>query len=127
MKKISIISILSIISVIISLLLTGCTPMTEEEKAAYIESRTNRYEVVSVTHYMKPVTNNRGGIINYESAYSFTYIDNNGQLKHYNDFVHYDYGLHKVCIGNENKYVTYHDFDTYHYLYLTEETLKSIS
>lgn len=40
---------------------------------------------------------------------------------------HTEYGLWKVCIGDENKYVVKDGFDTYRWLYLTEETFNNIS
>lgn len=118
-----------VVMILACLCLTGCKlSMTEEERAAYIASHTYEYKVVSAYQYMKPVTNNFGGVIRYESKYCFTYVDGNGQLHEFEDFEHTNYGLWKVCIGNENKYVVQDSgIDTYRWLYLTEETFNSIN
>lgn len=102
--------------------------MTEEERAAYIASHTYEYKVVSVYQYMKPITNKFGGVLRYESKYYFTYVDGNGSLHEFEDFKHTNYGLWKVCVGNENKYVVQDSgMDTYRWLYLTEETFNSLN
>ena len=83
------------------------------------------YDIVSVSQYIKYETNAFGGITKSYPAYTFTYIDK-GSLKTVNEFVHHEYGLSKLCIGEENKYVV----DSYgggtYYLYLTKETLSNI-
>jgi hypothetical protein len=117
-----------ILIILLCLSITACNTMTEEEKQAYIASHTYEYEVISVLHYMKPITNNFGGILRYESQYCFTYIDENGQLQEITDFYHTSHGLWKVCIGDKNKYVIQDSgIDTYKYLFLTKETLSSIN
>lgn len=105
--------------------LTGCDfePMTEEERAAYEASRTHEYQVISVYQYIDTQTNNFGGVIDQSLKYCFTYIGDDGQLHQFDGFEHLEEGLWKVCIGNENKYVVKEGFDTYRWLYLTEETL----
>ena len=113
--------------IVISLCLciTGCR-MTEEERDAYIEPHTYEYKVISAYQYMRPETNGRGGVFDYRSRYYFAYIDGNGNFQEVEDFEHMADGLQKVCIGNENKYVVQDSgADTYKWLYLTEETLKS--
>lgn len=103
--------------------LCGCAEeesMTDEQRAEYRASFISEYEVCSVTQYIKSKTNNFGGVIKQELCYAFTYIKSDGTLGTVDDFTQ------KVCIGESNKYV----IDTYgdtRYLYLTTETLKSIS
>lgn len=120
--------ILSIL-IIVALCLAGCNlePMTEEERAAYEKSITHEYKVVSVYQYMKVTrTNYFGAPLSQELRYCFTYIGDDGQLYTFEDFENTEYGLWKVCIGSENKYVVKDDFDTYRWLYLTEETFKNM-
>lgn len=101
-------------------------PMTEEERTAYEASRTHEYQVTSVCQYIKTRTNNFGGIIDQELEYYFTYIGDDGQLHQFSGFKHEECGLWKVCIGDKNKYVVKDGFDTYGWLYLTEETLRNM-
>lgn len=108
--------------------LTGCNSesMTEEERAAYEASKWHEYQVVSVYQYMKITkTNYFGAVLDQELRYCFTYIGDDGQLHDFDDFEHTEYGLWKVCIGDENKYVVKDGIDTYRWLYLTEETFKN--
>ena len=108
--------------------LTGCNsePMTEKERAAYEASKWHEYQVVSVYQYISTKTNNFGAVLDQELKYCFTYIGDDGQLHQFDDFEHAEYGLWKVCIGDENKYVVKDGFDTYRWLYLTEETFKNM-
>ena len=118
-----------IILIVLIFCLISCDsePMTEEERAAYEASRTREYKVVSVYQYTKTITNRYGGIISQNTNYCFTYIGNDGQLHQFEDFYHTEYGLFKLRIGDENKYVVKEDgFDTYRFLYLTEETLVNM-
>lgn len=120
--------ILSIL-IMVMLCLVGCNsePMTEEERAAYEASRTHEYKVVSVYQYMKVTkTNYFGAPLSQELRYCFTYIGDDGQLHEFEDFEHTEYGLWKICIGDENKYIVRDGFDTYRWLYLTEETLNNM-
>lgn len=113
----------------VSVCLTGCNSesMTEEEQATYEASRWHEYHVVSVYQYMKVTkTNYFGAVLNQELRYCFTYIGDDGQLYEFDDFEHTEYGLWKICIGDENKYVVKEGFDTYRWLYLTEETFKNM-
>ena len=114
--------------IILSFCLVGCNsePMTEEEKQEIEASRWHEYQVVSVYQYIATETNNFWAIKNQELKYCFTYIGDDGQLHQFDDFEHTEYGLCKVCIGNENKYVVREGFDTYRWLYLTEETFKNM-
>ena len=109
--------------------LTGCNsePLTEEEQVAIETSRWHEYQVVSVYQYMKVTkTNYFGAVLDQELRYCFTYIGDDGQLHEFDDYEHTEYGLWKICIGNENKYVVRDGSDTYRWLYLTEETFKNI-
>lgn len=121
-----------ILGILIALIvcLTGCNsePMTEEERAAYEESKWHEYQVVSVYQYMKVTkTNYFGAVLDQELRYCFTYISDDGQLHEFYDYKHTEYGLWKICIGDENKYVVKDGFDTYRWLYLTEETFKNMT
>lgn len=113
---------------ILSVCLAGCKSetMTEEERVVYEESKYHEYQVVSVYQYMSTRTNNFGAVLDEELKYCFTYIGDDGQLHQFNDFEHTEYGLYKVCIGDENKYVVKDGFDTYRWLYLTEDTFKNM-
>jgi hypothetical protein len=113
---------------VVMLCLTGCNsePMTKEERDAYEASRTHEYQVVSVYQYIATQTNNFGAVTNQELKYCFTYIGDDGQLHQIDNFEHTEYGLKKVCIGSENKYVVKDGFDTYRWLYLTEETFNNM-
>lgn len=107
------------IFIILMICLTGCSSeqITEHE-----------YEVVSVYQYMKVTqTNVFGAPLDQDLRYCFTYIGDDGQLHEFDDYEHSEYGLWKVCIGDENKYVVKNiGFDTYRWLYLTEETFSNI-
>lgn len=109
--------------------LNGCSfePMTEEERVAYEASKLHEYQVISVYQYISTRTNRFGAVLDEELKYCFTYMDDNGQLHQFDDFEHTEYGLWKVCIGDENKYVVKDGFDTYRWLYLTEDTFKNMS
>lgn len=87
------------------------------------------YDVISVCQYVKVNRQNCfGEVLDQKLCYSFTYIGDDGQLHQFDDFEHTEYGTHKVCIGDENKYIVEQcSIDTYRFLYLTEETLKNIS
>ena len=109
-----------------SVFFSGC--MTEQEKAEYMQQHTYEYKVVSVQRYLFPITNGWGGVLRYETRYSFSYVDGKGQLYEINDFYHTPYGLWKVCVGEENKYVVQDDgMDSYQWLYLTEETFNRLN
>lgn len=82
------------------------------------------YEVLSVIPYIEVNTNGYGAVMSQELGYAFTYVDENGIL--HNDTIHHtEYGIWKVCIGEENKYIA--EDKGYRYLYLTEETLKGMN
>lgn len=110
----------SLILIAFMLCLTGCNSDETPE--------THEYKVVSVYQYIKIETNTFGAVTSQELAYCFTYIDGEGQLHQFDGFRHTEYGLWKLCIGNENKYVVKEEgLNTYRFLYLTEETLASMS
>lgn len=120
--------ILSIL-IMAMLCLVGCNsePLTEEEIQAIEESRWHEYKVVSVYQYMKVTkTNYFGAVLDQELRYCFIYIGDDGQLHEFDDYGHTEYGLWKICIGDENKYVVKDGVDTYRWLYLTEETFKNM-
>lgn len=125
-KLLKITSVLLVLIIVMTL--AGCKfEMTEEERQAYIKANTHEYEVVSVHQYIKTETTRYGHITNQEPRYTFTYIGGDGQLQRIDDFCHTEYGLWKVCLGEENKYVEKTDgVDTYKYLYLTKETLANM-
>lgn len=116
------------ILIMIMFCLTACgsESMTEEEWAAYEASITHEYQVIYVYQYIATQTNNFGAVIDQELKYCFTYIGDDGQLHQFDDFEHTEYGLWKVCIGDENKYIVRDGFNTYRWLYLTEETFKNM-
>ena len=118
---------LLIATMLVCFSLSACgEPMTEEERAAYEASKTHEYEIVSVYQYIATETNNFGAVTSQKLKYCFTYIGDDGQLHQFDDFEHTEYGLWKVCIGEENKYVVEDGFDTYRWLYLTRETFTNI-
>lgn len=105
--------------------------LTPAEKEAYeiqkqqeYESRIQRYEVVSVHKYTKDITNNFGGVIRTEVCYSFTYISED-KLYSVDDFQHFDYGLTKVIIGDNDLYIINNN-ETTRTLQLTKETFANI-
>ena len=116
--------------IVLSICLIGCNSesMTDEERAAYEASKWHEYPVISVYQYMKVTrTNYFGAVLDQEPRYCFTYVDIDGQLHEFKDFEHTEAGLWKICIGNENKYVVKDGFDTYMWLYLTEETFNNMT
>lgn len=124
-KKIMIISILSII-----LLLSGCTIGNVTFGTSTVPTKEapvlKEYEVLNVGQYIETHTNAWGAVLRQEPAYYFTYIDEEGIL-HTESISHSNYGLCKVCVGDENKYVIEEKgVDTYKYLYLTKECLENM-
>ena len=126
LNEILIVVMCCLILLVLSLAGYNSRSMTEEERATYESSRTHEYQVTSVCQYIETRTNNFGGIIDQELKYHFTYIGDDGQLHQFSGFEHEESGLWKVCIGDENKYVVKDGFDTYRWLYLTEETLRNM-
>jgi hypothetical protein len=117
---------LSFLLLLIMLLMTGCdigymnNPQPEPPPP-------KEYEVLSVIPYIEVDTNGYGAVLSQDLGYAFTYIDENGVL-HNDTIYHTEYGIWKVCIGEENKYIVEDKgFDTYRYLYLTEEILKGMN
>ena len=86
-----------------------------------------KYEIVSVSKYIKNETNNFGGITDTETCYSFTYLDNKGKTHHIDDFYHTDYGLWKVTVGDKNLYIVNNNGEITRTLQLTEETYKKFN
>ena len=89
-----------------------------------VEPIVNEYEVVSVYQYTDTVTNKFGGVIRTDVKYCFTYIGSDGQLHEFDGFTHTEYGMWKLHVGKENKYV---EKDGERHLYLTKETFKNLS
>ena len=115
---------------ICGILLSGCTIGNITFGTSYVPPKEVppplEYEVLNVGQYMETHTNGYGAVLEQELAYYFTYIDENGNLCD-DTISHSKYGLCKVCIGEENKYVIEKKgVDKYRYLYLTEETLRGI-
>lgn len=116
---------------ICGVLLSGCTIGNITFGTSYIPPKEVpallEYEVLNVGQYMETHTNGYGAVLGQELAYYFTYIDEKGNL--YDDTISHDeYGLCKVCIGEENKYVIERKgAGTYRYLYLTEEILRGMN
>lgn len=89
--------------------------------------RVQEYPVVLVDKYIAARTNPLGAVTGHDLKYCFTFIGSDGQLHTVSDFEHTEYGLWKVCLGEENKYVIKESgLDTYRYLVLTEETMKKL-
>ena len=97
----------------------------EAEKEAERQANIYTYDVVSVSKYVKPVTNGFGGVIRTEICYEFNYMDGSS-LKHMNDFQHLEYGLTKVTIGDSNKYIIDTNGEDIKYLQLTKETFENM-
>ena len=98
----------------------------EAEQEAERQSNIHEYELISVSQYVKNVTNGFGGVVRTEVCYTFCYLDN-GVLKQVDDFSHLEYGLTKLIIGDKDMYIIdTNGADDYRYLQLTEETLKNI-
>lgn len=119
------------IFLLILLILTGCNNCDEQtfeiSSNIYEELGAHEYKVISVYQYFKATkTNFFGEVLDQELRYCFTYIGDDGKLHEFNDFEHTEYGLWKVCVGDENKYVVKEGFDTYRWLYLTEDTLSNM-
>ena len=94
--------------------------------AAKREERIQRYEVFSVSQYVRNETNQFGAITDTDICYAFSYIAGNN-LQHVDGFEHLDYGLTKVIIGDKDMYIVdTNGADTHRYLQLTKETLKNI-
>lgn len=107
--------------------LCGCSQSEYKERAVNNHNQLHEYDVISVYQYMKTETNLFGGVIRQEPRYCFTYIGEDGEIHQFDDFEHTEYGLWKLCVGDEDKYVIEDGFDTYRWLYLTKETLQTMS
>lgn len=114
MKKISIILLALLIC---SIGLVGCDDIHE---AKPIE----KYDVISVYIYEKPITNNYGGVRDVEIKYYFSYLDTDGKLKHVDSFDH-SLANEYVTLGETNTYV-YDPNTNSRILYLTEETIQNL-
>ena len=100
-----------------------CLSSCQEMNA--VDEPIERYEVVSVHIYQRPVTTGMGGVRNVEIKYYFSYIDNEGHLNHVDNFDHsqkYEY----VELGDKNEYVINPNDDT-KVLYLTKETMEKLN
>lgn len=116
-----------IFSLIILLAILLCSSGCHIKVNKNQEYPTSEYSVVSVSRYTKTQTNMYGGVIKSDIAYYIVYSDSNGNIHEIKDFTPSEYGLYKLRIGDENKLVVeYQTFDTYKYLYLTQETLNNL-
>lgn len=115
-------ALLATLTILALILLSGCS--LEEKKPP--EPKTYEYKVVSVSRYVKTQTDKFGRISKQELAYCFTYIDEDNTLHEMDNFKHREYGLTKVAIGDENKYIVQKDMDTHMTLVLTEDTLNNM-
>lgn len=97
----------------------------EAEKEAERQAKIYQYEVVSVSKYVKPITNNFGGVMKTEICYEFSYLDGDN-LKHIKDFQHLEYGLTKIIIGDSNKFIVDTNGEDVRFLQLTKETFANL-
>ena len=98
----------------------------EAEQEAERQKNIHKYEIISVSQYVKNVTNKLGGVVRTEVCYTFCYLEN-GVLQQVDDFTHLENGLTQLVIGDSNMYIVdANGANTYRYLQLTEETLKNI-
>ena len=117
---------LSFLLLLIMLLMTGCD-IGYMNNSQPEPPPPKEYEVLSVIPYIEVDTNGYGAVVSQNPGYAFTYIDENGVL-HNDTIYHTEYGIWKICIGEENKYVEKKvRANLYRYLYLTEETLRGMS
>ena len=105
--------------VVLILFLFACCSVTQS-----IEPEVNEYEILSVYQYTETITSNFGCVIDTEIKYCFTYIDEDGALRQIKDFKPTEYGIHKLHVGKENKYV---EKGSEKHLYLTKETFNNLS
>lgn len=109
------------------LFLTGCTIGTSYNPPKEIPP-TERYEIISVDRAMKTYTTSFGAATNWQFIYYFVYKDINGNL-YQMEMAPRDDGLYRLCTGETDEYIieyTEKPSHTYHYLVLTEETLKEL-
>ena len=107
--------------------------LSAEEKMVYDmeqerkrEANIHRYEVVSVSQYIRTETNQFGGVIGTDVCYTFQYLQGD-KLKSVDGFEHLEYGLTKVIVGDKNMYIVdTNGIDDYRYLQLTKETLQNM-
>lgn len=115
-------TLLTILIILALILFSGC----DLEEKRPLEPKAYEYKVVSVSRYVKTQTDKFGRISKQELAYYFAYIDEDNTLHEMDNFTHKEYGLTKVAIGNENKYIIQEDMDTHMTLVLTEDTLNNM-
>jgi hypothetical protein len=98
--------------------------LPEEQQIVEREKFIQKYEIVNVDKYILPQSH-KGSITGSEVCYSFQYIDGD-ILKTVADFKELGNGSQQIIVGDKNMYII-DDFniDTYYYLQLTEETLKT--
>lgn len=99
--------------------------LTPTQQAEYLETQKVRHDIVSVNQYIVTETNRFGGIRDTYVAYTFSYVDEKGNLHQIDNFVHYDSGYTQIQIGDRDQYVIDQHSDK-KYLVLTEETLSRI-
>lgn len=93
----------------------------DAQKQAKYDANVFKYEVLNISKYVKTKTNGFGGIISTEIRYQFSYIDDNGQLKHVDSFP-----SSLVKIGDNNEFVYNKNNGGGQSLVLTKETLNNI-
>ena len=99
--------------------------LTPTKQAEYLETQKVRHDIVSVNQYIVTETNRFGGIRDTYVAYTFSYVDEKGNLHQIDNFVHYDSGYTQIQIGDRDQYVI-DEYEGKKYLILTEETLARI-
>ena len=92
------------------------------------ETQRSEYRVLSISSYYKVTrTNTFGAILDQELRYTFTYMDNDGNIYQFEDFEHIP-RTWELRLGDENKYIVVDSgSNTYRYLYLTEEMFNKLS
>jgi hypothetical protein len=100
--------------------------LPEEKQIIEKEKFIQKYEILNVDKYILPVTSRYNTVIGSETCYNFQYMDGD-TLKTVTDFKELRNGIQQIIVGDKNMYIVDNfNIDTYYYLQLTEETLKSL-
>ena len=120
----------NIILCFLCFLVTGVIVITFLFALANVKPRkinTKEYKVSNVSIYIQEETNFFGKIKEKHTAYSFTYLDDNGNIQEVEDFQNREHGLTKVKIGEKNYYEVKDDgMDCYRTLYLTKKQYNTL-